>query len=764
MSASSRIILSQIHKHSWRHWCYVLLVFNILLFAVLIGRNALYMQYELITTQALGGDVRYTDNKPIVRDIDSKYRAQSVGLRTVVFINNMPLLIYLRGVSPQYPLSGKLAVNSGVPWSKLSFVDKKKLWIDNTLSNVYGLKSGQKLQLGHKNYEIGGVVNTHTVASQGFDVLLPSIITDAEQVLTSGLVRAGSQVLYEVFSDREHPLSQDEITKDVKQTTAKIDAENKQRWLLVVYDWLDLLMSIMGVWFLYSTAYAALYHKQCIQKDADVLSCLGYSRHRYYRLAFLLVSSSVCSVGLIFLAVMWSLGFGANIMGMYAVICFSLVMICGQMYMLGTQLYARICQFFLCLLSVLLMFKYWFSIDWILCLQLLSYGGIVFILIQMIIHFFLQFLKKTTALFLTTYRPILLLRVAIKMIIYRQIKTMGGWFSAIIVIAMLTFSSNIALSMQDLMEAMSWPSAPNLFVINILPEQVSLLKKTIGHETFYPMIKGRIIALDGHKVKDQKDRWVQEGALRRDLNLTYMSEIPSNNTVVAGSFSSESCSFESELAKRLGLKIGSKVTLNIYDEIVTCTVGSLRQVNWTHLTPNFFLIMPEAILKNKPTSYITSFHWNPKSTLSLTKTLQLFPQIQFIFIDAVIKLSRYWLNKMMSWGIWIMFFLVVYAVYHSRLILQTTAKFHQKDMSVLIMLGLRRGECALITAFKNVLLLLVASILGWIIGKCFAAMLLRNRFFMAMDLLSSADAVLCIALTLVAWIWGVMTWYRYRAL
>ncbi|MBJ7420503.1 MAG: FtsX-like permease family protein, partial [Rhodoferax sp.] len=84
------------------------------------------------------------------------------------------------------------------------------------------------------------------------------------------------------------------------------------------------------------------------------------------------------------------------------------------------------------------------------------------------------------------------------------------------------------------------PDAPNRFVINVSPEQSSAFVQTLqdaGVEKFdwYPMIRGRLVAINGTSVSSET--YTEERAKRlvdREFNISYSAKQPDNNLIVSG--------------------------------------------------------------------------------------------------------------------------------------------------------------------------------------------------------------------------------------
>ena len=107
--------------------------------------------------------------------------------------------------------------------------------------------------------------------------------------------------------------------------------------------------------------------------------------------------------------------------------------------------------------------------------------------------------------------------------------------------------------------------APNHFLINIAPDAVDDVEEfwaTRGAplETLYPMVRGRLTELNGEPVKEAVSKDERVGALNRELNLTWMPELPEDNRIVDGQWfgpgETEGVSVEAELAEEISGPLG----------------------------------------------------------------------------------------------------------------------------------------------------------------------------------------------------------------
>ncbi|EGE7540541.1 ABC transporter permease [Escherichia coli] len=182
------------------------------------------------------------------------------------------------------------------------------------------------------------------------------------------------------------------------------------------------------------------------------------------------------------------------------------------------------------------------------------------------------------------------------------------------------------------------PESPNYFLINIATEQVTPLKAFLAEhqivpESFYPVVRARLTAINGKPTEGNEDE-----ALNRELNLTWQNTRPDHNPIVAGNWppKADEVSMEEGLAKRLNVTLGDTVTFMGDTQEFRAKVTSLRKVDWESLRPNFYFIFPEGALDGQPQSWLTSFRWENGNGM-LTQLNRQFPTISLLDIGAILK-------------------------------------------------------------------------------------------------------------------------------
>ncbi|MBT2774102.1 ABC transporter permease [Halomonas sp. ISL-60] len=218
-------------------------------------------------------------------------------------------------------------------------------------------------------------------------------------------------------------------------------------------------------------------------------------------------------------------------------------------------------------------------------------------------------------------------------------------------------------------------NTPNYFAINIQPSERDPFEAAVSprvetQSTLYPMVRGRVIAINDQPPRDAVPPDARgDNSLRRELNLTWQSDVPEGNEVVAGEWFSSAqtrgdasqgwisavdatpqaatqqtspvpISMEDGLAERLGLSIGDEMTFSVGSDEITTQITSLRSLNWDSFQPNFFVIFPPGVLEQFGHSYITAFHLPEAEQGLIRELITNFPGVSLLNVDAILGQVR----------------------------------------------------------------------------------------------------------------------------
>ncbi|ESY01707.1 MULTISPECIES: ABC transporter permease [unclassified Mesorhizobium] len=160
--------------------------------------------------------------------------------------------------------------------------------------------------------------------------------------------------------------------------------------------------------------------------------------------------------------------------------------------------------------------------------------------------------------------------------------------------------------------------APNFFFVDIQNSEVDAFSTLIGNEApkgtlvKVPMLRGRVMALNGVSV--DKANVPSEGAwvLRGDRGLTYDAKQPANATLTEGSWWPENysgeplVSFSNDEGKALGLKLGDTVTVNVLGRNVTARIANFREVQWETMGINFVMVFSPNTFAGAPHGWLAT--------------------------------------------------------------------------------------------------------------------------------------------------------------
>ena len=161
---------------------------------------------------------------------------------------------------------------------------------------------------------------------------------------------------------------------------------------------------------------------------------------------------------------------------------------------------------------------------------------------------------------------------------------------------------------------------PNLMLFDIQDDQVGDLTarlRAAGTPPVQaaPVVTMRVAALRGKPVAEMlRDRGsgVAGWTLRREYRSTYRGELTDTEKLLSGTFVGAApagaervpVSIEEGLARDMQAKLGDEIDFDVQGVVVKTYVGSIRQVEWQRLQPNFFVVFPTGVLEPAPKFHI----------------------------------------------------------------------------------------------------------------------------------------------------------------
>jgi putative ABC transport system permease protein len=277
------------------------------------------------------------------------------------------------------------------------------------------------------------------------------------------------------------------------------------------------------------------------------------------------------------------------------------------------------------------------------------------------------------------------------------------------------------------------PDAPDRFVINVQPEQAAPFRNALSAEgvtryDWYPMIRGRLTAINGQTVK--AEQFGSERAQRlaeREFNLSHDAALPAHNEVVGGRWTADEAgaiSVEQGLAQELGLELGDTMSFDIAGIPVDGRITSLRKVDWGSMRVNFFVLFPQATMDDVPLSYISAFQAPPTKGFD-NRLSRDFPNITNIDVSASIAQVQQVLDKVIRAVEFLFGFTLLAGLVVLFAAVTATREARAREYAVMRAMGaggrllgqVQRAELLGVGALAGVLASVAALVVGWLLAR-----------------------------------------------
>ncbi len=289
------------------------------------------------------------------------------------------------------------------------------------------------------------------------------------------------------------------------------------------------------------------------------------------------------------------------------------------------------------------------------------------------------------------------------------------------------------------------PDAPNRFVINLQPEQAEPFKQSLAaagitRYDWYPMMRGRLVAINGAAVTAQS--FTGERAARlaeREFNISHTATAPEHNEVVQGRWVADEAgglSVEEGLATELNLKLGDTMRFDFGGQLQEGRITTLRKVDWGSMRVNFFVLFPRAAMPELPISYISAFHAPPavrasvpgtvKGALSFDNQLSRdFPNITSIDVSASIGQVQRVLDQVIRAVEFLFGFTLLAGLVVLFSAITATRDVRAREFAIMRALGassrllgqVQRAELLGVGALAGLLASIAAVAVGWLLAR-----------------------------------------------
>jgi putative ABC transport system permease protein len=160
--------------------------------------------------------------------------------------------------------------------------------------------------------------------------------------------------------------------------------------------------------------------------------------------------------------------------------------------------------------------------------------------------------------------------------------------------------------------------APSFFFVDIQDDQLGrfeqITRASPGVQSLeqMPMMRARIVAVNGVPADQVKATPETRWALSGDRSLTYAATPPSGTHVVAGQWwpgnydGAPLVSLDAGLAAGWHVKLGDTIRVNVLGRDIDLRVENLRDIAWQSLTLNFAMVASPGLLAHAPHTHIAT--------------------------------------------------------------------------------------------------------------------------------------------------------------
>lgn len=696
----------------------------------------------------LGGDLAVTSSRPLDPGLRAAAReeglesASYVEFPSVILAGDRSALSQIKAVSTAYPLRGELRIQSALDAEPVAAARGPlpgEVWVEARLLGQLDVAVGDAVSVGNARLRIGAILNYEPDRSTSLFQLAPRLMLAEEDLEATRLISPASRVRYAWLLAGE-PASvatwRARLERELGGQATVRDTRNARPQLETA---LDRAGRFLGLAALISTLLAgiaiAVAARGLAEREADSIAvqrCLGAQRRDLLwifllRLLWIAVFSGLLGAGVGFLAQTaiaalladWFVGAlpppgaapvaqGVSI-GAVALIGFAFPAVLRAVNVRPLAVLRRDIGFIppsglsVAVAGVIAfgLLLWWQARDPRLVL-LVFIGTAATILL----------LVGAAALLVRLLRRVphgrgMVFRFGVAAVGRRgaasvtQITALGA---GLMVMLLLAF---VRVDLLDAWERSLPEAAPNQFLINVQPDEVERLEqffaaRAMPAPVFYPMIRARLVAIDGETVNaDDYESPRAQRLATRDFNLSWLAGLPTDNHVVAGRWweagdaGKSWFSVEEDIAETLGIERGTTLTYDIAGEEVTGTVVNLRRVDWDSFNVNFFVVAPPGTLDGLPATYITSFYLAPDDRRLPVDLVRAFPSVTVLDVRAIMEQVRTIMERA-TWAVELVFLftvaaglLVLYAT------IQASRAERERESAILRTLGANRRRLAL---------------------------------------------------------------------
>jgi len=204
-------------------------------------------------------------------------------------------------------------------------------------------------------------------------------------------------------------------------------------------------------------------------------------------------------------------------------------------------------------------------------------------------------------------------------------------------------------------------TGPNLYLVDVQPDQTAGVRDLLAERDLpvlesAPMVAMRLVSVNGTGVRELRDEGrVPAWVLRREFRSSYRETLNDTERGIAGTWppaawdpaSPVPLSLETGMAGDLGVGLGDRLAVNIQGRLLAAEIVHLREVDWSRLNLNFFMLFPSGVLEDAPGFHVVTTRL-PEGTTSgrlQADIAETFPDISAIDLSLILETVRQLLGR-----------------------------------------------------------------------------------------------------------------------
>ena len=618
-------------------------------------------------------------------------QAQAAEFPSVLIEHGELLLASIKAVSAAYPLRGFLKT-AAADYQSETVVHRGPevgtAWVEKRILSALNLNLGDPLTVGEKKLTIANVITYEPDRRGDFYSFSPRVMINDQDLLATGILQPGSHVHYSFqfsgdsgalieFNHRIKPLlNPSQRIMDVHEDRPELGSalERAERYLglssviVILISGVAIAMATRRYTERHFNATAILRCLGCTQNEilwlygsqfvvlgllSSAIGCLlgWFAQEALFHLLSALLPQHVANARL--LAVFFGLIVGMSILLGFALPPLLRLKKVSPLRILRRELDPLPSSSWLIYglaMAVISVLVWRYTNDLKMTAVIIGVGLCVVLLLGFLVYTFLRFSRRVLPHISLAWR------FGLQNLLNNSRGSAGQIlaFSITLVAMVLSFTVHTDL-INDWQEQLP-ENAPNHFALNIFPGQQSsiqqdLQQQKINGSQFYPVIRGRLVAINNTPVQQivSKDT-PGESATHRELSLTWTKELPVDNKITAGTWWNATqtglVSVEQKLADSLQIKLGDRLTFTIGSQQITASVTSIRELQWATMKPNFYMVFSPGTLDVYPSTFITSFYLPENQKDFLNALVKKYPNTTILEVDLILRQFKTILNQL----------------------------------------------------------------------------------------------------------------------